>query len=1098
MIMLTIDGKQVQGEKGKTILETAREHNIEIPTLCHHPALTPAGACRLCIVEITENGRKRIVTSCNYPVKENMEVVTRSPEIIETRKWILELLLSRCPDADIIKGLSKQYGISRPRFIIEAETCILCGLCIRICEERMGKSVITCIGRGVERKIATPWKFVQEIAAKGDENPAMQIDFCMTCGACVAVCPTGAIRFEDITPKKPIPILSEFDHGLKKRPPIYIPYPQGVPNAPVIDRETCIHFLNDACGICAETCPSKAIDFSQEDEVIEIDVGAVILSPGFEEFDPAPLYQYGYKKYPNVVSSIEFERILSASGPFEGKLVQPGNRHPVSRIAWIQCIGSRDSSCRRDYCSSVCCTYAVKQAIIAREHAAHEIDETIFYMDMRTYGKDFDKFYQRAEKLGVRFVKGRVFNVESLNGSDTLSLRYVDENGNHMTDCFDMVVLSVGLSPPDDIVALSKKTGIHVDRDGFSVPDMFSSIVTSRPGIFAAGVFAGPKDIPETVIQASGAAGEVAVLLSPSRRTLTRKKEYPPERDVSSEEPRIGVFVCHCGINIGGVIDVPAVTSYGRTLGNVEYAEHNLYTCSQDSQERIKTIIGEHRLNRVVVASCSPRTHEPLFQETLREAGLNKYLLEMANIRDQCSWIHMHDPEKATEKAKDLVGLAVTHVRLKKPLKPLSLPVHQSALVIGGGIAGITAALTLADQGFQVYLVERNPELGGMSRHLYFNLDQHNIQSFLSNMITRAREHPFITTYTDTSIVDAYGYVGNFTTEIMRYHGKEIEKIEHGVTIIATGAVENKPEEYLYGKDPRVMTQRDLEEKIQKGDDSITSCNNLVMILCVGSRDNIHPYCSKVCCNQAIKNALKLKELHPQMIISILYRDIRTYGKYERFYQEARNRGILFIRYNEEKKPDVSEMHNNGKSSLKLDIDDTILGETISITPDILVLGTGMIPSRDIEEIAQFYKVPLNEDRFFLEAHVKLRPVEFSTDGVFLCGCAHSPKSLRETMTQAKAAAARATAILTQESIAAEGIVAAIDEELCSGCGCCENTCSYGAITFDREKKRSNVNEVLCKGCGCCVAACPSGAAQLRGSTDKQIIAMIDSLFEKK
>ena len=892
---------------------------------------------------------------------------------------------------------------------------------------------------------------------------------------------------------------------------------QSVPTIPVDQRKTSfkeieLGFSEDvavkeasrclACGICSEcmqcvaACKANAIDHNMREEIGQLSVGAVVLCPGFDEFDPAPLFNYGYRKYSNVVTSIEFERMLSASGPYQGELKRPSDGSLPKRIAWIQCVGSRDESLNRGYCSSVCCTYAVKQAIIAKEHAHLELEQAIFFMDMRTQGKDFDKFYGRGEKEGIEFIRARVYGIDESDGTSSLVLKYLGEDGKPGTREFDLVVLSVGFQPSSSAIELAKKLGIQLNRYGFCHTNTFAPVETSRPGIFVAGAFQGPKDIPETVMQASGAAGSVSTLLAPARNALTKKKEYPPERDVYGEEPRIGVFICHCGINIGGVVDVPDVTDYAKTLAGVVYAENNLYTCSQDTQERIKAMIKEHNLNRVVVASCTPRTHEPLFQETVREAGLNKYLFEFANIRDQCSWVHMHEPEKATDKAKDLLGMAVAKVRLKEPLKPLSLPVNHSALVVGGGIAGMVSALNLADQGFAVHLIERSGELGGMARKIHHTIDNGDVQTFLGGLIKRVKEHTRIRVYYNTWIVDAYGFVGNFITEIMRYRGRVVEKIEHGATIIATGAQEHKPEgEYLYGRDPRVLTQLELEDEIAKKNPDIVNCDNVVMIQCVGSRDGQRPYCSRVCCNQAIRNALKLKQIKPEMNIYILYRDIRTYGFYEDYYQEARQKGIIFLRYEPTDKPRVSQERKNGQLLIRVETEDPVLGDRVAIDADILALSVPMVPPEEARELAMLYKVPLNEDGFFLEAHVKLRPVDFATDGVFVCGLAHAPKSIDESIAQAKAAASRATTILAKDTVTAEGIVASVDESICSGCGICEALCPYGAITIDRDKNVARVNEALCKGCGTCCAACPSGAAQQRGFTTEQISAMLNAVL---
>jgi len=837
-----------------------------------------------------------------------------------------------------------------------------------------------------------------------------------------------------------------------------------------------------------------AIDHEQKEQRLEVEVGAIVLTFGFDEFDATIFSNYGYGTFPNVITSIQLERILAASGPSQGQLIRPSDKKAPQKIAWIQCVGSRDTQiAKNSYCSSVCCTYAIKEAMVAMEHSSSPLETAIFYMDIRTYGKDFERYYERAkEEHGVRFIRSRIQRIFQEENGDLL-IRYADDDG-VKEENFDLVVLSVGLRPSAAAKELAEKMGVELNTYGFCQVGDFSPVATSRPGIFAAGVLTGPRDIPETVMQASAAANEASCLLSQARGSLTVEKEYPPERDIRGEKPRIGVFVCQCGINIGGIVDVPSVRDYASTLPDVVFVDDSLFTCSQDTQQRMKEKIQEYNLNRLVVASCTPRTHESLFQETLREAGLNKFLFEMANIRDQCSWVHMHEPEKATEKAKDLVRMAVAKASLIEPLEQTTLGVNHAALVVGGGVSGMTAALNLAEQGFEVHLVEKASELGGIANGVHHTLEGLDVQAFLKDLINRVSDEPLIHIYKDASILEVNGYVGAFTTKVQVGPEREIKEIEHGVAIIASGAEVYKSDEYLYGKHPSVLTMPELEEEMAKEDSWVRSSQNVVMIQCVGSREKDRPYCSRICCSESIKCALKLKELNPEVNVYILYRDIRTYGFKEEYYQEARAKGVVFIPYDVDDKPEVQVISENGKDILRISADDRVLGERLSIDADVLALATATVPAPGREELGQFFKVPLNQDGFFLEAHVKLRPVDFPTDGVFICGLAHAPKLIDESIAQAKAAVARAVTILSKDRIEAGGTVSTVDKQKCNCCGVCVEVCPFNAIELNQKDNIAVVNEALCKGCGVCASTCRSGAIDLKGFSNSVILEMIDAL----
>jgi heterodisulfide reductase subunit A-like polyferredoxin len=842
------------------------------------------------------------------------------------------------------------------------------------------------------------------------------------------------------------------------------------------------------CYQCVEACKAKAPAHDQTAKELSLNVGSVILAPGFDPYDPTKFDTYAYSGHPNVVTAMEFERVLSASGPYQGHLQRPSDGVEPKKIAWLQCVGSRNiNHCDNGYCSAVCCMYAIKEAVIAKEHSHEPLDTAIFYMDMRTYGKDFEKYYDRAKnEHGVRFIRSRVHTVDPVE-EGKLRIEYATEDGQVREEHFDMVVLSVGLQTGKEAIETAGRLGIELTNYNFSETSSFEPVGTSRPGIFACGSFAGPKDIPQSVMEASAAACASSLDLSESRGTLTKEVVYPVEKDVAGQQPRIGVFVCNCGINIGGVVNVPEVTEYASHLPYVAYVDQNLFTCSQDTQAKIKAAIEEHDLNRVVVASCSPRTHEPLFQETIREAGLNKYLFEMANIRDQDSWVHQQEHDKATAKAKDLVRMAVAKAALVEPLHQVDLDLSKRALVVGGGVAGLNSALNLAQAGYPVHLVEKTDTLGGNANLLLNSWKGEPVEPYVRGLIAKVTGHRNISMHLNSQVVHAKGFVGNFISTIKDEGGKET-LVEHGVVVLATGGRESKPAEYLYDQHPGVMTALQLDGALKADPELPGALNAVAFIQCVGSREPERPYCSRLCCTHSVESAIKVKEKNPEAQVYILYRDIRTYGVREDLYKKARELGVLFIRYKVEDKPQVTAAGDK----LTITATDHVLGRPVTFDVDRLVLAAAILPN-EVTSLAEVYKTPLNAEGFFLEAHMKLRPVDFASDGLYLAGLAHFPKPLDEAIAQANAAAGRALTILAKEKIRVGGVVAVVDPAKCSVCLTCVRTCPYGVPKI--KDGAAFIEVASCYGCGACVAECPGKAIRLQHFTDDQILAKEKAAF---
>ncbi len=905
-------------------------------------------------------------------------------------------------------------------------------------------------------------------------------ELCVGCRTCSTYCPQTLPNFfdENLSPAKAIDILC----------------PQAIPAVASVNREACLYFQNK-CTICIGVCQAKAIDFSQKRKKGVMHVGAIIISPGYEVFDAKAAGAYGYGRLKNVMTSLEFERLLNASGPYKGEVLRRSDGKTPSKIAWLQCVGSRDARIGHTYCSGICCTYAIKQMILVKHHYPGT-EVTIFHNDIRSFGKGFEDFYNRAKQMqGARFIRKRISSIKENKRNNNLIVTYAADGHIIEEEEFDMAVLSVGMSPAKGNKALSEIMHLGLDGHGFCHTDSFApGEIADRPGIFAAATFTGPMDIPDSISSASGAGAKAAQLLSSRRGTLTQTKAYPEERSIKGEEPRIGVFVCHCGTNIAGVADVSSLVTYASKLKDVVYCEDQVVSCASDALRKITKAIKENRLNRVVVSACTPKDHEEAFREALREAGLNPYLLDMANIREQCTWVHYGSKEEATQKAKEIIAMSVARARNLSPIEDLKLPVNKTGLVLGGGLAGMKTALSLAKQGFKVYLVEKREELGGQLAKLHYTLEGMPVEPFLRNLISEVEGEKNIRLFKGYELKSCAGYVGNFKSTLASINSQNTEPVilEHGIIIVATGGKLLTPSEYGYGESKKVVTQQELEAMIASKT-LPTDLKQIAVIQCVGARNERRPYCSRICCGEALKNALRIKELNADTDVVIFYRDMRAYGFREDYYLRAREKGILFIQYEPEKKPEIKLRGQD----LSLTFYDSTLSMEGEMNPDLLVLSTPVIPEGN-QELSQLLRVSLTGDGFFMEAHMKLRPLDVATDGIFLCGMAHYPKYIPETINQADGAALRAATILSKDSITASGAVCAIDENECISCGACISICKYGAIEFHEtpQGKKARVMPVLCKGDGLCNSKCPTGAISLQHFLNEEITAQIDSAFQ--
>jgi heterodisulfide reductase subunit A len=916
-----------------------------------------------------------------------------------------------------------------------------------------------------------PGRFIAEI----EKRPRyISEEKCIACGQCAEKCPK----------KVPDPFNGEL--GMRKA--AFLTFPQAVPLKYAIDAEHCLYLTKGKCGVCQKICPADAVEYDQKPETLEIEAGALVISTGFEPALTAKEGEFGYGRYQNVVTSLQYERMLSATGPYEGHIRRPSDGKVPQSVAWIQCVMSRDPSRNRPYCSSVCCMHAAKQAILTRTHEP-DTRAAIYFMDVRAHGKGFDDYVDRARfNYGVQYRRSMISQIYLNPVNENLIVETFDHHRNRKKEEeYDLVVLSSGFKPSEGFTDLAGRLGLAANPYGFLTTEFDEPVSTSRPGIFVCGGIEAPKDIPETVIQAGAAAAEAAILVSKARHTETIALE-PVAEELIEAVPRVGIFVCHCGTNIAGVVDIQEVVADVKALPHVVFATDFMFTCSTETQQNIIDLIKKHRLNRVVVAACSPKTHEPLFQETLKEAGLNPYLFELASIRDQCSWVHGNNRDKATQKSKDLIRASVARAIQLEPLYDKSYPVINKGLVIGAGLAGMTAALTIADQGFQVYLVEKSDRMGGFAQNLPFTLEGHSPARLIRYLIERVTHHPNISIHLDSKLVSHGGHLGAFNGTLQN-NDNQID-INYGAVVVATGGRPYEPEEYLYGEDERTLTQVQFSKRLLDDPSWARQLKRIVMIQCVGSREPDFPFCSRVCCSAAVKNSIRLKEMNPGVQIIVLYRDVRTYGFKELYYQKARQKGVLFFRYIPEEKPVVYE--NSGQ--VIVDFTDRSSHQDFRVEPDLVVLSAGIRPGEGALQIARLLKLPVADEGFFLEAHAKLRPVEFATSGIFLAGLAHSPRFIEESITMAKSAGQQAMKILCRERMTTSAAVAEVDAEKCAACLACVRVCPFHA-PFINEDGVSEIPPSACMGCGICASECPAKAIQLKHSTDDQVLAKIDALL---
>lgn len=903
---------------------------------------------------------------------------------------------------------------------------------------------------------------------------------CTNCGLCAIVCPER--------------LPSEFQESLVTRNAAHKSAPRSLPDTYYIDKGD---YCED-CNRCVDVCPTNAINLDDQPWEETIQVGAIILAMGYALTDPSELGEYGYGRFLNVVHSMQYERYVSRSGPTEGLLLRPSDNTPPKKIAWLQCIGSRDQ--KHPYCSSICCMYATKEAVLAKERLDN-VHCQIFIMDERAFNKEYNAYFHRStDQYGVEYTRCRISDIQEDPKTKDLIVHFPDPNdgGKIKEEHFDMVVLSVGVQPPGGAEIVSSQLGFDLNEYGFCQTDKFNPLETSQPGIYVCGAFSSPKEIAETIIDAAGAAGDVMRLFQNQLGCDFSSREYPflsddifpPEKDLSGKPARIGVFSCRCYPTMEGIIDIDQVLNRSAEFPHVVHTEEIGYGCFPDGLAKIKQSIDKHDLNRVVIAACSHRTHESLFQKTVREAGLNSYLMEMVNLRGFAAWVHPHQPEKATRKGLELIRVGVGRASMLEPIYKSSIPPDRRALVIGGGVSGMTAALSIADSGFDVVLIERDKYLGGNLLNVHYLVEGDNPNKLLRDLVNRIIAHEHIIVMTRTEIIEHDGHVGAYHAVLQHHDGAQSD-VSHGVTIVATGGQESRVNHYLMGEHPAVLTQLELEDKLAHHIVEVADLNEVAMIQCVKPKDETYEYCSRICCISTIKNAIRLKTINPKCQVTVLYKDIITYGFREQYYTEARERGVVFVRYDDKHPPIVD--NENGQIIVKMK--EQMLDRELILKPDLLVLSTSIKPSSGTRELAKLLKVPISNEGFFLEAHIKMRPMDFMEEGIFICGIAHYPKFIEESISQAQAAAGRATTILSKKPFHYGGTVAVVDPDKCVGCLTCTRTCPFEIPRVDDQfvgvgnlGGAAFIEPTLCHGCGTCTADCPANAIQLLNYTDDQIM----------